>query len=187
MCHMHAAGMSACYRRVCDRCFSRDSVAGPQRWIAFFRPCCYRHHGVRRGGTSAAVPIAATTALRGIRDVGEMTAGQLVLVNDAGGGVREITGKHYDVAALVIPGDDPELADATLAALLIAAGRWRLAPGLGRCRGQRFRPAGRLTSSPRSSTATSTGTTRNCPCNHDGLPTHPAAAEKDCARRIHEC
>ena len=37
--------------------------------------------------------------------------------------VWEITGHHYEVAALVIPGDDPELADAALAALLIAAGR----------------------------------------------------------------
>lgn len=38
--------------------------------------------------------------------------------------VREITGKHYEVvAALVIPGDDLELAGAALAALLIAAGR----------------------------------------------------------------
>jgi Domain of unknown function (DUF4259) len=37
--------------------------------------------------------------------------------------VREITGQDYDVAALVIPGSDPELADAALAALLTAAGR----------------------------------------------------------------
>jgi NADPH:quinone reductase-like Zn-dependent oxidoreductase len=36
---------------------------------------------------AAAIPIAATAALRGIRDVGEVKAGQRVLVNGAGGGV----------------------------------------------------------------------------------------------------
>jgi Domain of unknown function (DUF4259) len=41
----------------------------------------------------------------------------------AGGAfVREIAGHDYDVASLVIPGEDPEFADAALAALLIAAG-----------------------------------------------------------------
>ena len=43
-----------------------------------------------------------------------------------------ITGHDHDVAALVIPGDDPELVGAALAALLIAAGRRALASGLGR-------------------------------------------------------
>lgn len=37
--------------------------------------------------------------------------------------VREITERDYDLSALVIPGDDPELADSALAALLTTAGR----------------------------------------------------------------
>jgi NADPH:quinone reductase-like Zn-dependent oxidoreductase len=36
---------------------------------------------------AAALPIAATTALREVRDVGQVQAGQRVLVNGAGGGV----------------------------------------------------------------------------------------------------
>ena len=37
--------------------------------------------------------------------------------------LREITEYDYDAATLLIPDSDPELADAALAALLIAAGR----------------------------------------------------------------
>jgi hypothetical protein len=48
--------------------------------------------------------------------------------------LREITGRDYDSAALLTPGSDPELAGAALAALLIAAGRDGLVPGLGRRR-----------------------------------------------------
>ena len=36
---------------------------------------------------AAAVPVAATTALRGVREVGQVSASQRVLVNGAGGGV----------------------------------------------------------------------------------------------------
>jgi NADPH:quinone reductase-like Zn-dependent oxidoreductase len=39
---------------------------------------------------AAAVPIAATTALRGIRDTGEVKTGQRVLINGAGGGVGTV-------------------------------------------------------------------------------------------------
>jgi NADPH:quinone reductase-like Zn-dependent oxidoreductase len=38
-------------------------------------------------GQAAAIPIAATTALRGIQEVGQVRAGQRVLVNGAAGGV----------------------------------------------------------------------------------------------------
>ena len=63
---------------------------------------------------AAAVPIAATTALRGIRDVGQVKAGQRVLVNGAGGGVgtyavhvRRVGAQGgHDLAAVGVPGDD---------------------------------------------------------------------------------
>jgi hypothetical protein len=57
---------------------------------------------------------------------GEVVAAAAVVAAGLPGGeafLREITGRDYEVAALVISGSDPELADAALAALLIAAGR----------------------------------------------------------------
>ena len=102
----------------------------------------------------------------------------------AGGAVaQEITGHDYDVTALVIPGSDPELAGAALAALLIAAGHdgaWHrdwTNPG------QRHRPARPRTSSPRSSTATSTGTNRNYPWSPDGPQRSPPLLIKTASGR----
>jgi Domain of unknown function (DUF4259) len=56
----------------------------------------------------------------------EVVAAAAVVAADLPAGeavVREIAGHHYETAALVISGSDPELAGAALAALLIAAGR----------------------------------------------------------------
>ncbi len=57
---------------------------------------------------------------------GQVVAAAAVVAADLSAGeavVREITAHDYDTAALVIPGSDPDLAGAALAALLIAAGR----------------------------------------------------------------
>ena len=59
--------------------------------------------------------------------------------------VREITGPDYEAAALVIPGDDPELADAALAALLGGPGAMAPCIRAGPMPDQRCRPAGRPT------------------------------------------
>jgi len=53
---------------------------------------------------AAAVPIAATTALRGIRDVGEVTASQRVLINGAGGGSAATPSRSRRRWALRSPG-----------------------------------------------------------------------------------
>jgi hypothetical protein len=90
----------------------------------------------------------------------------------AGGPVaQEITRHDYDVTALVIPGSDPELVGAALAALLIAArhdGAWHRDWTDPRTAAQARQTTDQL-SSPRSSTATSTGTIRNYPWSPDGL------------------
>jgi len=57
---------------------------------------------------------------------GQVVAGAAVVAAGLATGeavLREITQRRYDVAALVIPDNAPELADAALTALLIAAGR----------------------------------------------------------------
>ena len=102
----------------------------------------------------------------------------------AGGAVaQEITRHDYDVTALVIPGSDPELAGAALAALLIAAGHdgaWHRDWTDPR---QRRRPAGPRTSSPRSSTATITGTITNYPWSLDGPRHSPPLLTKTASGR----
>ena len=69
-----------------------DEVLGFFRGAFAELACAAQHKVVPKPASltfeqAAAVPIAATTALRGIRDVGEAKAGQLVLVIGAGGGV----------------------------------------------------------------------------------------------------
>ena len=66
-----------------------DAVFGSHRGIRRVRQ---RHeHGADADGLTfeqaAAVPIAGQTALQGLRDNGELQAGQRVLINGAGGGV----------------------------------------------------------------------------------------------------
>src|SRR5512132_3174957 len=69
-----------------------DEVLGFFRGAFAEYACAAEDHVVPKPASltfeqAAAIPIAATTALRGIRDVGEVKAGLRVLVNGAGGGV----------------------------------------------------------------------------------------------------
>ena len=92
---------------------------------------------------------------------------------------REITAHDYDMAALVIPGDDPELADVALAALLITAGRddaWH----------QCWVDAGAALQARQTTDQLASVfyhyehrcVIRNCPWNPDGLPAQPITSGK---------
>ena len=78
--------------RTCAGCANGDQVLGFSRGAFAEYACAAADLVVPKPAgltfeQAAAVPVAATTALRGIRDAGEVTAGQRVLVNGAGGGV----------------------------------------------------------------------------------------------------
>jgi Domain of unknown function (DUF4259) len=152
-----------------DALSGQDTAARRQVLERVFREA--RDHPENLNFTFGAAEVVAATAV--------VAAGL-----PAGGAVaQEITGHDYDVTALVVPGSEPELADAALAALLIAAGHdgaWHrdwADPG------QRRRAAGPQTSSPRSSTAVSTGTIRNYPRSPDGLRHGPPPLMKTTSGR----
>ncbi len=86
-----------------------DRTGRRQTLERIFRGARERPEDLNRALGPGQVVAAAAVAAAGL------PAGEAVL--------REIAGRGYDVAALVIPGSDPELAGAVLAALLITAGR----------------------------------------------------------------
>ena len=69
-----------------------DDVFGLQRGAFAEYVCAAEHKVVKKPSTvsfeaAAAVPVAALTALQGIRDQGHVTSGHKVLINGSGGGV----------------------------------------------------------------------------------------------------
>ena len=91
-----------------DALSGQDTLARRQVLEQIFREA--REHPENLNFTLGAAEVVAAAAV--------VAAGL-----SAGGAVaHEITGHDYDVTALVIPGSDPELAGAALAALLLAAG-----------------------------------------------------------------
>jgi hypothetical protein len=91
-----------------DALSGQDSAARRRVLVRIFREA--REHPENLNFTPGAAEVVAAAAV--------VAAGL-----PAGGAVaQEITRHDYGVTALVIPGSDPELADAALAALLIAAG-----------------------------------------------------------------
>jgi NADPH:quinone reductase-like Zn-dependent oxidoreductase len=63
----------------CDGAFAEYASAPEEHFVSKPAEVTYEE--------AAAVPVAAVTALRGLRDVGELQAGQRVLINGAAGGV----------------------------------------------------------------------------------------------------
>jgi hypothetical protein len=86
----------------------QDTAARRQVLEQIFREA--REHPENQNFTLGAAEVVAAAAVV----AAGLPAGEAV--------AQEITGHDYDVTELVIPGSDPELAGAALAALLIAAG-----------------------------------------------------------------
>jgi NADPH:quinone reductase-like Zn-dependent oxidoreductase len=84
---VEAVGPDVTEFRPCDDVFALLKQGGFAEYVSVPEPLLTRKPGNLSYEQAAAVPMAAITALLGLRDVGRIEAGQQVLVNGASGGV----------------------------------------------------------------------------------------------------